>query len=234
MTKLALEAPVGATHLHSIPYPSFRSGLHPRELEQYNAAVSGANRTYLVSAIWGDHGSDNSIQQRRELQGQCDISDDCIFINLDGHREESNTNTVVSSMLKSIFCLQPEGDTPSRKSMIDAISLGCIPVLVSEGQRRLWPWHVDWDDVGVYIGDHKGDVLSYLRSIPDIDIRHMQSNLRKLSDIISYGTAPVHRAFDVALWRAYVVFSSPKALGSKFGRVQGFAQQGKLCCKRLV
>ena len=32
---------------------------------------------------------------------------------------------------QSIFCLEPAGDTPSRKSIVDSITLGCIPVTFS-------------------------------------------------------------------------------------------------------
>lgn len=190
-----------ATHLHSIPYPSFRSGLHPQELEQYKAAVAGANRTYLASAIWGNHGREESRQQRQQLQKQCTSSDDCLFISIaEDKRDDANTESIVPTMLKSKFCLQPEGDTVARKSLIDAISLGCIPVLVTERQKSLWPWHVKWDDVSVQIDDYTKDTLSYLRSIPDKEIKRLQSNLGKLSDIVSYGTSEQgHLAMEVTL-----------------------------------
>ena len=35
----------------------------------------------------------------------------------------------------------PGGDTISRKGIVDAILLGCIPVLFHTGQLAQWPWH---------------------------------------------------------------------------------------------
>ena len=37
---------------------------------------------------------------------------------------------------RSTFCLQPIGDGVSRAGIIDALLLGCIPVLFSDGQVR--------------------------------------------------------------------------------------------------
>jgi hypothetical protein len=194
-----------AANLHSIPYPSFRSGLLARELEEYKAVVAGARRTYLASAVWGTHGTGQAIQQRQTLQKQCNSSDDCIFVDLGLHHtcgsrcSQDAARTVVSTMLKSKFCLQPEGDTLSRKAIIDALTLGCIPVLVTERQKKLWPWHVNWDDVSVQ-ADYKANVLDYLRNIPESEIKHKQSEMRKLSDLISYGESDQgHHALDVVL-----------------------------------
>ena len=44
------------------------------------------------------------------------------------------------------FCVQPPGDTMVRAAIVDAISVGCIPVLLHPAQLRLWPWH--WDAAG--------------------------------------------------------------------------------------
>ena len=38
----------------------------------------------------------------------------------------------VSSVIRSIFCLSPAGDTPSSARLFDAIASGCIPVIISD------------------------------------------------------------------------------------------------------
>ena len=40
---------------------------------------------------------------------------------------------------RSIFCPHPYGDAFTRKAMVDALALGCIPVFTNEEQRHLWP-----------------------------------------------------------------------------------------------
>ena len=42
------------------------------------------------------------------------------------------TNTTYASMRQSVFCLVPRGDTPSSRRLFDAISAGCIPVIISD------------------------------------------------------------------------------------------------------
>jgi len=45
---------------------------------------------------------------------------------------------------QSVFCLQPIGDGVSRAGIIDALLLGCIPVLLHPGQVEQWAWQ--WGD----------------------------------------------------------------------------------------
>jgi len=42
---------------------------------------------------------------------------------------------------QAVFCLQPPDETPARAAIVDAMSVGCIPVLLHPLQRTLWPWH---------------------------------------------------------------------------------------------
>ena len=44
------------------------------------------------------------------------------------------------------FCLQPPGDTLPRPGVMDAISVGCVPVLFHPMQQTLWPKH--WNATG--------------------------------------------------------------------------------------
>lgn len=39
---------------------------------------------------------------------------------------------VACLVLRSIFCLNPAGDTPSSARLFDAIVSGCIPVIISD------------------------------------------------------------------------------------------------------
>jgi hypothetical protein len=53
------------------------------------------------------------------------------------------TDVAVSRYAEAVFCVQPPGDTVARAAIIDAVSVGCVPVLLHPAQLRLWPWH--WD-----------------------------------------------------------------------------------------
>ena len=44
----------------------------------------------------------------------------------------SGYELVVLSVIRSVFCLSPAGDTPSSARLFDAIVSGCIPVIISD------------------------------------------------------------------------------------------------------
>ncbi|PIA50001.1 hypothetical protein AQUCO_01300618v1 [Aquilegia coerulea] len=50
----------------------------------------------------------------------------------EGTSGESGKEAATNGMRRSIFCLNPAGDTPSSARLFDAIVSGCIPVIVSD------------------------------------------------------------------------------------------------------
>ncbi|PQQ04785.1 hypothetical protein Pyn_11195 [Prunus yedoensis var. nudiflora] len=54
-------------------------------------------------------------------------------------------------MLQASFCLQPPGDTPTRRSTFDSIVAGCIPVFFEESSARAqYRWHLPEDQFGEF------------------------------------------------------------------------------------
>ena len=47
---------------------------------------------------------------------------------------------LATAKAKAVFCLEPAGDSPWRKSLSDDITFGCIPVLFSELTDDVAPW----------------------------------------------------------------------------------------------
>jgi hypothetical protein len=100
---------------------------------------------------------------------------------------------------RSTFCLQPVGDACTRKATIDAILLGCIPVLFHRCQTLQWPWHWgSWvHDATVLIDMNKHnitrntgslDVVQYLRTIPASEIARMQHVIAMHAHCLHYRT----------------------------------------------
>ncbi|OWM72033.1 hypothetical protein CDL15_Pgr017916 [Punica granatum] len=51
--------------------------------------------------------------------------------------------TVIETFMESEFCLQPQGDSPTRKSLFDSLVSGCIPVLFDPFTAYYqYPWHL--------------------------------------------------------------------------------------------
>ena len=50
------------------------------------------------------------------------------------------------AFMGSVFCLQPRGDTQTRRSTFDAIIAGCIPVFFNkDGAYTQYTWHLPSD-----------------------------------------------------------------------------------------
>jgi len=93
----------------------------------------------------------------------------------------------------AVFSLQPAGDDPARKGIVDSITSGCIPVLFQPQQRQLWPLH--W---GSWVADATVllpmaavlngslDVLATLRVIPQGRVAKMQRTLRERAHRLHY------------------------------------------------
>ncbi|KAF9600067.1 hypothetical protein IFM89_002540 [Coptis chinensis] len=84
---------------------------------------------------------------RSILIKQCTSRNDtiCRFLNCSS-AGCSQPETVIKLFMQSEFCLQPPGDSPTRKSFFDSLVSGCIPVLFSPFTAYYqYPWHLPQD-----------------------------------------------------------------------------------------
>lgn len=94
---------------------------------------------------------------------------------------------------RSVFCLEPGGDSPWRKSLYDSITSGCIPVLFSPYNLMVAPMH--WGPIAqrasVYINIHgvmngSIDLIHELESISKARILDMQRVISKHGHSLHY------------------------------------------------
>lgn len=195
-----LRRPPIAENLHSIPYASSLSGLGISSLEDwFQTLTSLPPRTQLISAIWNFHGYTSAVNARLGLAAQCGEHPHCSFRPMTGNLD---MELIFSQKLQSTFCLEPPGDSPSRKGLVDSIIAGCIPVLFSSLQSKLWPWHVDrWADVAIIFDNVGADVISELARVPQARLERLQANMASLAQRFIYGL-PGQSKPDDALERA--------------------------------
>uniref|UniRef100_A0A0E0FUR9 Exostosin GT47 domain-containing protein n=1 Tax=Oryza nivara TaxID=4536 RepID=A0A0E0FUR9_ORYNI len=97
-----------------------------------------------------------------------------------------------NGMRKSLFCLNPAGDTPSSARLFDAIVSGCIPVIVSDELELPFEGILDYRKIALFVSSNDavqpGWLVKYLRSIDAKRIRQMQSNLLKYSRHFLYSS----------------------------------------------
>lgn len=95
---------------------------------------------------------------------------------------------------RSIFCLEPMGDSPYRKSIWDSLAVGCIPVVFSLYAAITAPWHWgSWrNDSMIYIPENllfesHFDLAAYLTStVSNETILKMQQSIASNSHRIQY------------------------------------------------
>ncbi|XP_041352958.1 xyloglucan galactosyltransferase MUR3-like isoform X2 [Gigantopelta aegis] len=105
-------------------------------------------------------------------------------------------NTTIEWMFNSVFCLQPHGDSPTRKSFYDSILSGCIPVVFQFPNENVeFPFQraLNYNDFIVRIPvNRNGDleenipIYDYLHKIPLTEISRLQTNLIKVLHLFQY------------------------------------------------
>ena len=93
-----------------------------------------------------------------------DARSDCLYVDMTSHDSMATgmfhflpegdgvlsqaALTVVSPYETASLCLMPGGDFPARKGVLDAMLVGCVPVLFQESTAiTQWPWHWGSKDI---------------------------------------------------------------------------------------
>lgn len=214
VTKLLIERNPWHKNDIGVPHPTF---FHPKsasDIRRWLTHVESQDRKNLASFVGKDrHLDPNNV--RGALIDQCrnaSAHNDCFF--LECERDKCLLPAYVTRVfLTSHFCMQPPGDSPTRRSVFDSLVAGCIPVLFHPCTAYLqYPWHLpsNTSSWSVYISENdvksgKVNVMDVLKKIS----KHDRDAMRRviLKDIIPkiiYGEpgadiAPFKDAFDIVL-----------------------------------
>ncbi|KAL0331243.1 UNVERIFIED_CONTAM: Xyloglucan-specific galacturonosyltransferase 1 [Sesamum angustifolium] len=151
------------------------------DIVTWQLKVIKSKRRNLVSFAGAARpGSSDSI--RTILIEQClSKSNNCEFLNCTSGQCDQ-PESIVELFLESEFCLQPPGDSPTRKSVFDSLVSGCIPVLFDPFTAYYqYPWHfpASHDKYSVFIDKEEVtkksvDVVERLMKIPDRERENMR------------------------------------------------------------
>ncbi|XP_034217877.1 xyloglucan-specific galacturonosyltransferase 1 [Prunus dulcis] len=131
-----------------IPHPTY---FHPHsddDIMAWQWKIISSHRKRLVSFAGAARpGAAESI--RSILIKQCNSSADngnqCHFLDCSSGGCDQ-PESVIELFMESEFCLQPPGDSPTRKSLFDSLISGCIPVLFDPFTAYYqYPWHLPED-----------------------------------------------------------------------------------------
>lgn len=139
----------------------------------------------------------------------------CDFVDCSNGICEHDPIRFMKPMLQASFCLQPPGDTPTRRSAFDGILAGCIPVFFEDlSAKSQYNWHLPedkYEEFSVFIPKEdvvfKGlRIFDVLMAIPRAKVRRMREKVVEMMPRIIYrkhgsslGLRTKKDAFDIAI-----------------------------------
>ncbi|KAF6160315.1 hypothetical protein GIB67_019084 [Kingdonia uniflora] len=111
-----------------VPYPT---GFHPRsdaDIVEWQNYVNTRNRTSLYSFVGATRADINVDIRRFVMNNCCNESDKCRVVDCAKSKCSTGSSTILETFLSSNFCLQPRGDSFTRRSIFDCMIAGSIPV----------------------------------------------------------------------------------------------------------
>ncbi|XP_050292682.1 probable xyloglucan galactosyltransferase GT14 [Quercus robur] len=143
MTMLSVEAS-SWNNDYAIPYPTNFHPLKDSEVLEWQRRMRSQNRSYLFTFAGAPRPDlENSI--RGVAIEQCRAARACKFIdcNVTNGNKCDDPVSVMRVFKSSVFCLQPPGDSYTRRSIFDSILAGCIPVFFHPGTAYAqYLWHL--------------------------------------------------------------------------------------------
>ncbi|XVF29237.1 hypothetical protein REPUB_Repub15cG0103800 [Reevesia pubescens] len=154
MTMLSIESSSWSNEF-AIPYPTYFHPSSDNEVKHWQKRVRSRKRRYLFSFAGAPRPSMND-SIRGEIINQCLASKKtCKFLDCHSGGNKCDTPAEVIKVFRdSIFCLQPPGDSYSRRSTFDSILAGCIPVFFhpySAYAQYIWYFPKNYTKYSVYI-----------------------------------------------------------------------------------
>ena len=127
-------------------------------MAEHQAYTVSNTRDILVSYAGGSHGLHSGL--RRGILEWCAESSDseCKVHDCTQKGVCVNNFAILATYARSVFCLQPDGDTPTRQGWFDALLSGCIPVFFStclrpvKANSNLYKQHPAAFEFGLWLG----------------------------------------------------------------------------------
>jgi hypothetical protein len=143
-----------------IPYPTYFHPTNDDEIFLWQRKMRNKKRDYLFSFAGAPRPNlTNSI--RNELIQQCESTTSCKLVGCGKNKKHCGDPVHVMDIFQnSVFCLQPPGDSFTRRSIFDSILAGCIPVFFHpQSAYKQYLWHLPKNG------------SSYSIFIPEIDVK---------------------------------------------------------------
>jgi len=209
MTMLAIESSPYGKNDFAIPYPTYFHPSSDTEVVEWQDRVRSQKRRNLFTFSGAPRPNmTNSI--RGELINQCSNSSRCKMLSCVTNDLCSKPVHIIKIFMKSDFCLQPPGDSYTRRSIFDSILAGCIPVFFHPGSAYVqYLWHLpkNYTKYSVFIPmsaikNGGASIEEVLSEVPEEDVMAMREEVIRLIPKIIYAKKKLETfedAFDITI-----------------------------------
>ncbi|KAL6978743.1 Xyloglucan galactosyltransferase mur3 [Sarracenia purpurea var. burkii] len=143
MSMLVVESSPWNANDFGIPYPTYFHPAKDSDVFIWQDRMRNLERKWLFSFA-GAPRPDNPKSIRGPIIDQCKKSNLCKLLECDFGESKCHSPSSIMKMFQgSLFCLQPQGDSYTRRSAFDSILAGCIPVFFHPGSAYTqYTWHL--------------------------------------------------------------------------------------------
>ncbi|GJN09104.1 hypothetical protein PR202_ga27079 [Eleusine coracana subsp. coracana] len=212
MSMLVVESSPWNANDFGIPYPTYFHPSKDADVFQWQDRMRTLERPWLFSFAGAPRpGDPKSI--RGQLIDQCRSSSACKLLECDlGESKCHSPSTIMKMFQSSLFCLQPQGDSYTRRSAFDSMLAGCIPVFFHPGSAYVqYTWHLpkNYTRYSVFIPEDdirtkNASIEERLKSIHPDMVKKMREEVINLIPRVIYADPrskleTLKDAFDVAV-----------------------------------
>ncbi|XP_074342559.1 xyloglucan galactosyltransferase MUR3-like [Apium graveolens] len=220
MTFLDIESDSRSTNEFAIPYPTYFHPSSDKEIIEWQEKVRKMDRPYLYTFV-GCRRPNISTSIRDQIIQQC-ISSFPRCQLLDCKTSDcTNPVSIMKMFKKSVFCLQPAGDSYTRRSTFDSILAGCIPVFFHPNSAYTqYVWHLPNNNTkySVLISEEalrnkNVRIEEILKEIPEYEVEIMRKEVIRLIPKIIYADPrssleTLEDAFDIAVQKVIQIINN--------------------------
>ncbi|KAL5217602.1 hypothetical protein ABZP36_018286 [Zizania latifolia] len=212
MSMLVVESSPWNANDFAIPYPTYFHPAKDADVLHWQDRMRSMERPWLFSFA-GAPRPDDPMSIRGQLIDQCRTSSVCKLLECDLGESKCHSPSAIMKMFQSsLFCLQPQGDSYTRRSAFDSMLAGCIPVFFHPGSAYVqYTWHLpkNYTRYSVFIpedGVRKGNfsIEERLKSIHPDMVKKMREDVINLIPRVIYADPrskleTLKDAFDVSV-----------------------------------
>ncbi|KAJ3690017.1 hypothetical protein LUZ61_019181 [Rhynchospora tenuis] len=168
MSMLVVESSPWNANDFGIPYPTYFHPAMDADVFIWQERMRKLERQWLFSFA-GAPRPDNLKSIRGQIIDQCRKSSMCKLLECDfGESKCHSPSSIMKMFQSSLFCLQPQGDSYTRRSAFDSMLAGCIPVFFHPGSAYVqYTWHLP------------KNYTRYSVFIPENDVRNGNVNIEE-------------------------------------------------------